>query len=67
MFAQAMNVVLGRREDKKMLTGVYTIAHVYCSKCGEELGWQYLHAHDFTQKFKEGSFILEKLKMIKEY
>ncbi|KAJ0102674.1 hypothetical protein Patl1_05226 [Pistacia atlantica] len=67
MFAQAMNVVLGRREDKKMLTGVYTIANIYCGKCGEELGWQYLQAHDFKQKFKEGSFIIEKLKMIKVY
>ncbi|KAK0593660.1 hypothetical protein LWI29_026648 [Acer saccharum] len=66
MFQYAMNVVLGRREEKKLMTGVYTIANIYCGKCGQELGWHYLRAHDPKQKYKEGNFILEKLKMIKE-
>ncbi|KAL9432768.1 hypothetical protein AB3S75_027731 [Citrus x aurantiifolia] len=67
MFSNAMNVVLGRKEDKQMITGIYTIAKIYCSNCGEELGWHYLRAYDLKQKWKEGNFILEKFKMLKEY
>ncbi|KAK9199571.1 hypothetical protein WN944_014763 [Citrus x changshan-huyou] len=67
MFSNAMNVVLGRKEDKQMITGIYTIAKIYCSNCGQELGWHYLRAYDLKQKWKEGNFILEKFKMLKEY
>lgn len=66
MFSYAMNVVLGTREEKSLLSGMYTIASIYCSKCGEELGWHYLRAHDLKNKYKEGNFIIEKLKILKE-
>ena len=67
MFSHVMNVVLGHKKDKKMLTGMYTIAGIHCSSCGQELGWKYVRAFDPTQRFKEGNFILEKLKLVKEY
>ncbi|KAL5811942.1 hypothetical protein ACOSQ3_026892 [Xanthoceras sorbifolium] len=66
MFSYAMNIVLGRREEKHLISGVYTIANIYCSKCGKELGWHYLRAHDLKNRCKEGNFIIEKLKMLKE-
>ncbi|KAL5736967.1 hypothetical protein ACOSP7_031432 [Xanthoceras sorbifolium] len=53
-------------EDKMMITGSYTIANINCCKCGEELGWKYLRAHEPTQKYKEGNFVLENSKMIKD-
>lgn len=66
MFSNAMNIALGRREDRQMITGVYTIADVYCRNCGEALGWMYLRASDPKQKYKEGNFVLEKLKIFQE-
>lgn len=59
-----MNILLGAKEDRQLLTGLHTIANVYCSNCGEELGWKYIKAHRETQKYKEGKFILEKFKIV---
>lgn len=67
MFADAMNIVYGRKEDRQLITGNFTIAPIYCSNCGEELGWKYLQAYADKQKFKEGKFIIEKSQIIKEY
>lgn len=49
------------------MTGVFTIAEIYCRGCGEVLGWKYITAHDATQRFKEGKFILEITKIAKLY
>uniref|UniRef100_A0A5B6ZJA6 Protein yippee-like n=1 Tax=Davidia involucrata TaxID=16924 RepID=A0A5B6ZJA6_DAVIN len=67
LFSRAMNVAVGHKEDRKLITGLFTIADIYCSNCGEVLGWKYLRAYDARQKFKEGTFIIEKLKILKEY
>ncbi|KAF7830748.1 protein yippee-like [Senna tora] len=67
MFSYARNIIAGQKRDKQLMTGLYTIADIYCSNCGEELGWKYLHAYDLKQKFKEGRFIIEKSKILKEY
>ena len=50
-----------------MLTGLFSIADIHCSNCGEELGWKYVQAYDMKNRFKEGKFVLEKLKMVEEY
>ncbi|KAK6250786.1 Yippee/Mis18/Cereblon - like 3 [Theobroma cacao] len=67
MFLHAMNIVLGPKQDRQLITGLYTTADIYCSKCGEELGWKYVQAYDLQNRFKEGKFILEKLKMVEEH
>ncbi|KAK8687442.1 hypothetical protein V6N13_086257 [Hibiscus sabdariffa] len=67
MFQHAMNVVLGPKYDKQLITGGYTIAGIFCSKCGEELGWKYVQAYDMKNRFKEGKFILEEIKMFQKY
>lgn len=67
MFSHAMNIVLGPKQDKQMITGLYSLANIFCSKCSEELGWKYVQAYDFKNRFKEGKFVLEKLKMVEEY
>ncbi|XVE58320.1 hypothetical protein DITRI_Ditri04bG0160800 [Diplodiscus trichospermus] len=67
LFQHAMNIVLGPKKDKQLMTGVFSIANIYCSKCGEELGWKYVQAYDLKNRFKEGKFVLEKLKMVQEY
>uniref|UniRef100_A0A0D3DN67 Protein yippee-like n=1 Tax=Brassica oleracea var. oleracea TaxID=109376 RepID=A0A0D3DN67_BRAOL len=46
MFSYAMNVVVGPKIGRKLLTGSYVVADVMCSKCGEKLGWKYLQYYD---------------------
>ncbi|PON72015.1 Yippee/Mis18-like [Parasponia andersonii] len=67
LFSHAMNITLGPKRDKQLITGVFTIADIYCRGCGEELGWKYITAHDATQRYKEGKFIIEISKIAKLY
>ncbi|CAM8934718.1 hypothetical protein QQ045_013338 [Rhodiola kirilowii] len=66
LFSHAMNVSIGRREDRHLMTGLHTIADVQCSDCSQVLGWKYERAYEETQKYKEGKFILEKSKIVPE-
>ncbi|GMY09037.1 protein yippee-like At4g27745 [Fagus crenata] len=59
LFSHAMNIVVGPKEDRHLITGLHTVADVYCSDCGELLGWKYERAFEESQKYKEGKFILE--------
>ncbi|KAL5160799.1 Protein yippee-like [Glycine soja] len=65
LFSHAMNIILGPKEDRQLITGLHTVADVYCSDCGEELGWKYIKAYEETQKYKEGKCVLETFKIIK--
>lgn len=67
LFNHAMNIVLGSNEEKQLMTGKFSIADVYCSNCKETLGWKYIKAYEQKQMYKEGKFILEKMKILKEY
>lgn len=67
MFTQAMNIVVGQKREKELITGHFTIADIYCANCRQELGWKYIRAYDDRQKYKEGRFIIEKAKILKEY
>ncbi|KAF8187488.1 yippee-domain-containing protein [Pholiota molesta] len=66
LIQSATNVKLGRREDRSLLTGVHTVADVFCLGCNERIGWFYHKAVDQTQKYKEGKYLLEKEKLVKE-
>ncbi|KAK7286713.1 hypothetical protein RJT34_21912 [Clitoria ternatea] len=66
LFSHARNIVVGPKQDKSLITGVYTLANIFCIKCGEELGWKYIQAYEAKGKFKEGKFIIERAKIAKE-
>ncbi|KAF3592539.1 hypothetical protein DY000_02027423 [Brassica cretica] len=66
LFSHAMNVVLGAKEDRNLLTGLHTVADISCADCNEPLGWKYERAYEASQKYKEGKFIFEKAKIVKE-
>eukprot|EP00270_Netrium_digitus_P020351 TRINITY_DN836_c0_g1_i1.p1 TRINITY_DN836_c0_g1~~TRINITY_DN836_c0_g1_i1.p1 ORF type:complete len:112 (-),score=23.77 TRINITY_DN836_c0_g1_i1:759-1094(-) len=66
LFSNVVNVSVGPREDRFLITGLHTVADIYCSECQEVLGWKYEKAYDESQKYKEGKFILEKAKVMKE-
>ncbi|KAF7131494.1 hypothetical protein RHSIM_Rhsim09G0207400 [Rhododendron simsii] len=66
LFSHAMNIVVGPKEDRQLMTGLHTVADIYCGDCREVLGWKYERAYVATQKYKEGKFIIEKSKIVKE-
>lgn len=66
LFSHAMNIILGPKEDSRLITGVHTIADVYCSECGELLGWKYWKAYEESQKYKEGKIVLENRKIVED-
>lgn len=66
LFTHVINIIIGPKEDRHLMTGLHTVADVYCSNCQEVLGWKYERAFDATQKYKEGKYILEKAKITKE-
>nr|GAT58574.1 predicted protein [Mycena chlorophos] len=62
----ALNVKLGGREERSLITGVHSVADAFCVGCEERLGWYYHKASDFSQKYKEGKYLLEREKLVKE-
>ncbi|KAL2547588.1 Protein yippee-like [Forsythia ovata] len=45
LFSHAMNIAVGPKEDRQLMTGLHTVADVYCSDCREVLGWKYERAY----------------------
>ncbi|CAM8994381.1 unnamed protein product [Rhodiola kirilowii] len=64
LFSQATNFKLGPRENRQLITGLHVVCDVFCSDCGENLGWKYEQAFEPTQKYKEGKVVLEKYKIL---
>jgi len=62
----AVNIRLGNKEDRPLLTGVHTVADVFCVGCGDRLGWYYHKASDQSQKYKEGKYLLERERLVKD-
>ncbi|KAK6155561.1 hypothetical protein DH2020_009809 [Rehmannia glutinosa] len=48
-----MNVVVGAKEDRRLMTGLHTVADISCGDCNEVLGWKYERAYEASQKYKE--------------
>ncbi|GFY83512.1 Yippee family putative zinc-binding protein [Actinidia rufa] len=46
-----------------MMTGLHTVADIFCVGCGSNLGWKYEFAHEKSQKYKEGKTVLERFKI----
>lgn len=59
----SVNVTVGVKEDRMMMTGMHTVADIFCVGCGSIVGWKYESAHEKGQKYKEGKFILERFKV----
>ncbi|XP_030460296.1 protein yippee-like At4g27745 [Syzygium oleosum] len=66
LFSHAMNIVVGAQENRRLRTGLHTVADISCADCHEVLGWKYERAYEASQKYKEGKFIFEKVKIVKE-
>jgi hypothetical protein len=47
-----VNVSLGPKEDRMLMTGLHTVADIFCTVCNTNLGWKYEMAFDEGQKYK---------------
>ena len=46
LFTTATNVQLGPKEERILMTGLHSVADIYCSECTARLGWKYLEAFE---------------------
>ncbi|KAJ6982952.1 hypothetical protein NC653_025922 [Populus alba x Populus x berolinensis] len=58
-----VNVFAGEKEERMMITGLHTVADIFCVGCGSIVGWKYETAHEKSQKYKEGKSVLERFKV----
>ncbi|KAF9590150.1 hypothetical protein IFM89_031754 [Coptis chinensis] len=64
LFNKAVNITIGPQEERMMLSGMHTVADIFCCCCGQIVGWKYEVAHDKNQKYKEGKFVLERARIV---
>ncbi|KAB2013769.1 hypothetical protein ERO13_D09G160200v2 [Gossypium hirsutum] len=64
LFDKVVNITVGEKEERMMMTGLHTVVDIFCVGCGSIVGWKYESAHEKTQKYKEGKFILERFKVL---
>eukprot|EP00163_Fabomonas_tropica_P023110 TRINITY_DN403_c0_g1_i2.p1 TRINITY_DN403_c0_g1~~TRINITY_DN403_c0_g1_i2.p1 ORF type:complete len:114 (+),score=11.17 TRINITY_DN403_c0_g1_i2:337-678(+) len=63
LFHNVVNVSVGPTEERVLITGLHTVADLFCISCQTVVGWKYEMAYEESQKYKEGKFIIEKEKM----
>ncbi|XP_058181901.1 protein yippee-like [Rhododendron vialii] len=63
LFNKVVNVTVGDREERMMMTGLHTVADIFCVGCGSNVGWKYEFANEKGQKYKEGKSVLERFKI----
>ncbi|CAI9088711.1 OLC1v1023120C2 [Oldenlandia corymbosa var. corymbosa] len=64
LFNKAVNITIGPHEERLMLSGMHTVADIFCCCCGQIVGWKYEAAHEKSQKYKEGKFVLERGRIV---
>ena len=37
-----VNITLGPKEERLLMTGLHTVADIYCTCCSTVLGWKYV-------------------------
>ncbi|EME28025.1 Protein yippee-like 3 [Galdieria sulphuraria] len=66
LFNNVVNISLGPKEERVLITGLHTVADIYCNVCHTVIGWKYLEAYEESQRYKENKYIVERKKMVKE-
>lgn len=64
LFNKAANITVGTLEERSMLSGMHTVADIFCCCCGQTVGWKYEAAREESQKYKEGKFVLERGRIV---
>lgn len=64
LFNNVVNVQLGPKETRQMVTGQHIVRDTFCRRCMFPIGWKYEEARCTDQRYKEGKYILERSKML---
>ncbi|KAL8504819.1 hypothetical protein ACS0TY_016129 [Phlomoides rotata] len=64
LFEKVVNITIGEKEERMMMTGMHTVVDIFCVGCGSIVGWKYEAAVEKSQKYKIGKFILERAKVL---
>ncbi|XP_066386317.1 protein yippee-like At3g55890 [Miscanthus floridulus] len=64
LFDKVINVTVGEKEDRMMITGMHSISDIFCVGCGEIVGWKYGAAYERSQKYKEGKIALDRYQLL---
>ena len=55
-YSYAMNIIVGQKQDGEAFSGLHTVADIYCSHYGQDLGWKYIKLmRQHINSRKEGS------------
>lgn len=54
------NVALGERQVWLMRTGAHTVRELHCIGCEAYVGFRIVHAHEPSERWKDGAYILER-------
>lgn len=54
-----INVTVGPHEKRMLITGMHTVADIYCLECEALLGWKYQEAFEESQKYKVRALLQE--------
>jgi hypothetical protein len=49
LFNKCVNVAVGPKEDRVLITGLHTVADIYCIECQSVLGWKYVRSSSLLQ------------------
>ncbi|KAI5123791.1 hypothetical protein M0805_009086 [Coniferiporia weirii] len=60
LFDDVANVALGRRQVWLMRTGAHTVREITCLGCNAYVGFQIVRAHEPSERWKNGAYILER-------
>ncbi|MBA0809349.1 hypothetical protein Gohar_025011 [Gossypium harknessii] len=66
LFNNVVNITVGDLEERMMISGIHTVADIFCCCCGQIVGWKYEAAYEKSQKYKEGKFVLERGRIVDE-
>ncbi|KXN90581.1 hypothetical protein AN958_03820 [Leucoagaricus sp. SymC.cos] len=59
LFTECYNVTSLPPRVQLMTTGAHTMQETFCANCSTCLGWKIVKAHERTEKWKEGNWLLE--------
>ncbi|KAF9475534.1 yippee-domain-containing protein [Pholiota conissans] len=59
LFTEIYNVNLAKPGVQLMATGAHTMQEITCATCSTYVGWKIVRAHESSETWKEGYFLLE--------
>ncbi|KAH8726422.1 yippee zinc-binding/DNA-binding /Mis18, centromere assembly-domain-containing protein [Phaeosphaeriaceae sp. PMI808] len=59
------NTFTHKAVPRQLVTGAHTVSDISCRNCGTVLGWKYVEAVEWSQRYKVGKFILETNRVVK--